>query len=94
MCFLCRLAAQQMSENIFVTHSQLILLSCLFTFIPVGCSNYFVLVFCGFAIPGERTFGVLTKIDLMDQGTDAVDVSSSFNLWRMTVEPQATCYFS
>lgn len=24
---------------------------------------------------GERTFGVLTKIDLMDQGTDAVDVS-------------------
>lgn len=26
-------------------------------------------------IPGERTFGVLTKIDLMDKGTDAVDVS-------------------
>jgi hypothetical protein len=25
--------------------------------------------------PGERTFGVLTKIDLMDKGTDAVDVS-------------------
>jgi hypothetical protein len=25
---------------------------------------------------GERTFGVLTKIDLMDKGTDAVDVSS------------------
>jgi hypothetical protein len=24
---------------------------------------------------GERTFGVLTKIDLMDKGTDAVDVS-------------------
>lgn len=24
---------------------------------------------------GERTFGVLTKIDLMDQGTNAVDVS-------------------
>lgn len=26
-------------------------------------------------ISGERTFGVLTKIDLMDKGTDAVDVS-------------------
>ncbi|KAH9625232.1 hypothetical protein KSS87_004513 [Heliosperma pusillum] len=26
---------------------------------------------------GERTFGVLTKVDLMDQGTDAVDVSTS-----------------
>ena len=25
---------------------------------------------------GERTFGVLTKIDLMDKGTDAVDVSN------------------
>lgn len=24
---------------------------------------------------GERTFGVLTKIDLMDKGTDAVEVS-------------------
>lgn len=24
---------------------------------------------------GERTIGVLTKIDLMDKGTDAVDVS-------------------
>lgn len=24
---------------------------------------------------GERTFGVLTKIDLMDKGTDAADVS-------------------
>lgn len=29
-------------------------------------------------ISGERTFGVLTKIDLMDKGTDAVDVSSVF----------------
>lgn len=28
-----------------------------------------------FLISGERTFGVLTKIDLMDKGTDAVDVS-------------------
>lgn len=27
-------------------------------------------------ISGERTFGVLTKIDLMDKGTDAVEVSS------------------
>lgn len=26
-------------------------------------------------ISGERTLGVLTKIDLMDKGTDAVDVS-------------------
>jgi hypothetical protein len=29
-----------------------------------------------FLNPGERTFGVLTKIDLMDKGTDAVGVSS------------------
>lgn len=28
-----------------------------------------------FVNAGERTFGVLTKIDLMDKGTDAVDVS-------------------
>lgn len=26
-------------------------------------------------LSGDRTFGVLTKIDLMDQGTNAVDVS-------------------
>lgn len=25
---------------------------------------------------GERTFGVLTKLDLMDKGTNALDVSS------------------
>ncbi|KAL6985832.1 Phragmoplastin drp1e, partial [Sarracenia purpurea var. burkii] len=25
---------------------------------------------------GERTFGVLTKVDLMDRGTNALDVSS------------------
>jgi len=24
--------------------------------------------------PGERTFGVLTKLDLMDKGTNALDV--------------------
>lgn len=32
--------------------------------------HFFVVQFSG-----ERTFGVLTKIDLMDKGTDAVDVS-------------------
>lgn len=31
--------------------------------------------FYGFA--GERTFGVLTKLDLMDKGTNALDVSAS-----------------
>ena len=30
-----------------------------------------------FNFSGERTFGVLTKIDLMDKGTDAVEVSQS-----------------
>lgn len=34
-----------------------------------------LLRFCGFA--GERTFGVLTKLDLMDKGTNALDVSAS-----------------
>lgn len=27
---------------------------------------------------GERTFGVLTKLDLMDKGTNALDVSFFF----------------
>lgn len=26
-------------------------------------------------LTGERTFGVLTKLDLMDKGTNALDVS-------------------
>ena len=34
------------------------------------CVLYSVVLFTG-----ERTFGVLTKIDLMDKGTDAVEVS-------------------
>ena len=33
------------------------------------------LLFFTIIFSGERTFGVLTKIDLMDKGTDAVDVS-------------------
>lgn len=33
---------------------------------------------------GERTFGVLTKIDLMDKGTDAVDVSYLFGYIMIT----------
>jgi len=28
-----------------------------------------------FHFAGERTFGVLTKLDLMDKGTNALDVS-------------------
>jgi hypothetical protein len=27
-------------------------------------------------LSGERTFGVLTKLDLMDKGTNAIDVSA------------------
>lgn len=34
-----------------------------------------ILSFFGYQTAGDRTFGVLTKIDLMDQGTNAVDVS-------------------
>jgi len=35
--------------------------------------------FCYVLILGERTFGVLTKLDLMDKGTNALDVwTSSF----------------
>lgn len=30
-----------------------------------------------FSCIGERTFGVLTKLDLMDQGTNALDVGFS-----------------
>lgn len=35
---------------------------------------YFYEIFCELNFTGERTFGVLTKIDLMDKGTDAGDV--------------------
>lgn len=34
---------------------------------------------------GERTFGVLTKIDLMDKGTDAVDVIKLSLIWILSV---------
>lgn len=32
---------------------------------------------------GERTFGVLTKLDLMDKGTNALDVSCSTFLFSL-----------
>jgi len=32
-----------------------------------------------FTILGDRTFGVLTKLDLMDKGTNALDVSVLLN---------------
>ena len=38
------------------------------------CSNSW---FIDFKFLGDRTIGVLTKIDLMDKGTDAVDVSQT-----------------
>lgn len=34
---------------------------------------------------GERTFGVLTKLDLMDKGTNALDVISSSLSYLMHV---------
>lgn len=37
-------------------------------------------MYTDFNFSGERTIGVLTKIDLMDKGTDAVEVSLSFFL--------------
>ena len=45
------------------------------SWIVCWCSNSY---FIGFNFSGDRTIGVLTKIDLMDKGTDAVDVS-----WRI-----------
>lgn len=48
--------------------------SCLFQLMVSLYYLYLILCFCTFNL-GERTFGVLTKIDLMDKGTDAVDVS-------------------
>jgi hypothetical protein len=42
----------------------------------LAISVIYELVLYFFVYTGERTFGVLTKIDLMDKGTDAVDVSS------------------
>ena len=51
---------------------------------PPHCHEYFfrnIDQYCSFegrvlCSAGERTFGVLTKLDLMDKGTDALDVSS------------------
>lgn len=40
-----------------------------------GPDLLFLFPFALNCVVGERTFGVLTKIDLMDKGTDAVDVS-------------------
>jgi len=40
---------------------------------PCLCHN-FVLKFMSVIWLGERTFGVLTKLDLMDKGTNALDV--------------------
>lgn len=35
-------------------------------------NTYFLLLYLSFL--GERTFGVMTKLDLMDKGTNALDV--------------------
>ena len=47
-----------------------------------------------FQFAGERTFGVLTKLDLMDKGTNALDVSASCTAricaicgWKFQVDP-------
>lgn len=37
---------------------------------------------------GERTFGVVTKLDLMDQGTNALDVS------HLTFDENFYCNFN
>jgi len=41
---------------------------------------YFMWVFPSFLL-GERTFGVLTKLDLMDKGTNALDVRILSNVF-------------
>lgn len=40
----------------------------------IGDFHIYEAVFATYA--GERTFGVLTKLDLMDKGTNALDVRS------------------
>lgn len=37
---------------------------------------FFFYLLTKFLFIGERTFGVLTKLDLMDKGTNALDVRS------------------
>lgn len=34
---------------------------------------------------GERTFGVLTKLDLMDKGTNALDVGSPYLIFLSAI---------
>lgn len=36
---------------------------------------------CGHVCVGERTYGVITKLDLMDKGTNALEVRSPDSLW-------------
>lgn len=55
----------------------LIVIIIIYCYYDYYCCYYcfFMMLNSCFLNSGERTFGVLTKIDLMDQGTDAVDVS-------------------
>lgn len=39
-----------------------------------------------FSYLGDRTFGVLTKLDLMDKGTNALDVSILPALWFFRIQ--------
>lgn len=41
---------------------------------------------------GERTFGVLTKLDLMDKGTNALDVHFYFSLFCVNFGPNFAIY--
>jgi hypothetical protein len=48
-------------------------------------------ILCGPGFSGERTFGVLTKLDLMDKGTNALDVSPlpslvSCHIWMLQTD--------
>ena len=51
------------------------ILSVFFSFVIVVCP---VIYDFGSTLLGERTFGVLTKLDLMDKGTNALDVRSFY----------------
>ncbi|KAF6157020.1 hypothetical protein GIB67_039781 [Kingdonia uniflora] len=76
---LLKVAVEGQSDNIVMDIENIV-----FSYIEkISCEvDPKVLSFSAFKLSGERTFGVLTKIDLMDKGTDAVEIlkGKSFRL--------------
>lgn len=63
-------------------------------FYRLSSCHFFKILFITFT--GERTFGVLTKLDLMDKGTNALDVRSLslyFECASFVLNVTTQCYY-